>query len=64
MHITVVGVYLLSRVLATNVGSIQVLDPLVYGTVAGVLALAALLAAWLPALRATQVDPAVALRAE
>jgi putative ABC transport system permease protein len=37
-------------------------DPLTFGLVAGVLALTALVAAYLPARRATALDPAIALR--
>jgi len=39
-------------------------DPLVYATVAAILALASLLATLVPARRATRVDPMIALRAE
>jgi putative ABC transport system permease protein len=39
-------------------------DPLTYFTVAGVLALVALIASALPAIRASRIDPMIALRAE
>lgn len=39
-------------------------DPVVYAAVAGVLAAASLLASFVPARRATRVDPMIALRAE
>lgn len=41
---------------------VRVLDPYLLGGVAGVLVLAAALAAWLPARRAARTDPAVTLR--
>jgi putative ABC transport system permease protein len=44
-----------------NVGA---MDPLAFTLAPLVLALAALLATWLPARRATQISPMVALRAE
>jgi putative ABC transport system permease protein len=59
-----VGAWLLSRVLASQLYGITRQDPLTYLTVAGLLALVALTASWLPARRATQVDPMLSLRSE
>ncbi len=39
-------------------------DPPTYATVAALLALSGLIAAWVPARRATHVDPMLALRAD
>jgi ABC-type antimicrobial peptide transport system permease subunit len=53
-----------SRLLAGLLYHVKPGDPWTYGTVAILLAAVAILAALLPARRATQVDPLVALRAE
>lgn len=58
----------LAFALAPSVGSllfrVDPRDPLTYAAVAGLLALVAAFAAWLPARRAARVDPTVALRAD
>lgn len=53
-----------TRLLATFLHGVHPLDPLVFGAVATLLAGVALLACWLPAWRATRVNPLEALRAE
>ncbi len=52
------------RLLASALYGVTPTDPATLLVVPGVLALAALLACWLPAYRATRVDPMVALREE
>jgi ABC-type antimicrobial peptide transport system permease subunit len=54
----------LSRLLASALFGVKPHDPLVFGAIPIVLALVAIIAAWLPACRATRIDPAVALRCE
>jgi predicted permease len=53
-----------SRLIQTLLFSVQPLDPLIYGGVALLFGIIALLACWLPSLRASRVDPLTALRAE
>ena len=52
----------LSRLAASLLHGVQPLDPPTYAAVAGVLLAVALAAAWLPARRATRIDPVTALR--
>jgi len=58
------GAFALSRFMASLLFQVEASDPATYAGVAGILMLAALLSAWLPALRATKVDPVIAFRAE
>jgi predicted permease len=58
------GAFGLSRALQVAVPSAHVDDPLVFVAVTAILILIGLIACWLPARRASRVDPMVALRAE
>jgi putative ABC transport system permease protein len=55
---------LLTRYLATMLYTVKPTDPAVFGSVGVVLAVAAAMGCWFPAMRATSVDPAVVLREE
>jgi ABC-type lipoprotein release transport system permease subunit len=55
---------LLGRFLTAFLYGIRTLDPVTYILVPALLAVVALLAAWLPARRAARIDPAAALRSE
>jgi predicted permease len=59
-----VAAFAVSRLLASLLFDVAPTDPLTYVAVSGGLAAAAALASYLPALRATAVDPVDALRAE
>ena len=54
----------LTRVMASFLFGVGPVDPITYAVVSVVLAAVALLATYLPARRASQVDPVIALRAE
>jgi putative ABC transport system permease protein len=58
------GALAAGRVLATQLFQVKATDPITYGTVAAVLLATGLVACVIPALRATRVDPLVALRNE
>jgi ABC-type antimicrobial peptide transport system permease subunit len=57
------GAFALSRVLTSLLYGVSTTDPVTYGGVIGLLAIAALAASWLPARRAARVQPTEALRA-
>src|SRR5262249_25983517 len=59
-----VAALFLSRTMRTMLFGVDPTDPATFATVAGVLGSVALLASYVPARRATRVDPIVALRAE
>jgi putative ABC transport system permease protein len=59
-----VGAIALSRVIRSLLFGVSTNDPLIYGSVTVVLALAAFFACWIPARRASRVNPMITLRAE
>jgi predicted permease len=64
MAIGIAGAVALRRVLATLVFDESTADPLIYGAVAALMLAAALMACYLPARRASRIDPLAALRGD
>jgi predicted permease len=62
--IGVAGAYGLTRLIATMLFNVKPTDPIVFTSVAALLAAVALLASYVPARRAVRVDPAITLRYE
>jgi putative ABC transport system permease protein len=58
------GAYALSRLLATQLYQVKPTDPVTYAVVCILVGCVAAAAAWLPARRATRVDPNIALRCD
>jgi putative ABC transport system permease protein len=58
------GALALGKIMGTLLYKTEALDPAVFGSVTALLAIIALVACWLPARRATKVNPMIALRAE
>ncbi len=60
----IAGAFALSRLLSRFLYGVEATDPLTYAAVAGLLLAVAMLASYIPARRATRIDPMSALRAE
>jgi putative ABC transport system permease protein len=62
--IGVITAFALTRMMEALLFETPATDPVTFLTVAAVIAIAAMLACWVPARRSTRVDPVIALRAE
>jgi predicted permease len=60
----IAGAFLVSRLMQQALFEVNPADPLIYLAVAAMLLAVAEFASWLPARRATRIDPVIALRAE
>lgn len=60
----IIGALAVTHVLSSLLFDVSATDPLTFVVVVGALSLVALLACWIPARRATKVDPLLALRSE
>jgi len=59
-----IGALLVTRLMTNVVYGVRVTDPLTYGAVALLLTVVALLASYIPARRATRIDPLTSMRSD
>lgn len=62
--IGLIGAYALTHLMSKLLFGVSATDPLIFVTIAGLLALIALIASYIPAHRASKIDPVIALRYE
>lgn len=62
--IGLIGAYALTHLMSKLLFGVSATDPLIFVTIAGLLALIALIASYIPAYRASKIDPIIALRYE
>jgi putative ABC transport system permease protein len=64
MAIGLLGAFMATHFLSSLLYGVGAGDPVTFASIATLIAVVAFLACWLPARRATRVDPITALRAE